>query len=110
MSDERHTQTLREALEWVNVAFVGAPNDVRNWPTLDPLAPHALEVARQSDLAGIAEPTVRLLNQLGGMLKEKADYAQAEPLYRRALLINEQSYGPDHPNVATGLTNLAQLL
>jgi hypothetical protein len=30
MNDERRTQALREALEWVNAAFVGAPNDVSN--------------------------------------------------------------------------------
>ena len=26
---------------------------------------------------------------------------------RRALAIDEKSFGPDHPNVATGLNNLA---
>ncbi|MGA8347256.1 MAG: tetratricopeptide repeat protein, partial [Isosphaeraceae bacterium] len=34
--------------------------------------------------------------------------AEAEPLYRRALAIDERSYGPDHPTVA--LNNLAVLL
>jgi hypothetical protein len=29
---------------------------------------------------------------------------------RRALAIDEASYGPDHPNVARDLSNLAQLL
>ena len=29
---------------------------------------------------------------------------------RRALAIDEQSYGPDHPDVAIDLNNLAQLL
>ena len=29
---------------------------------------------------------------------------------RRALAIDERAYGPDHPNVAIGLNNLAQLL
>ena len=29
---------------------------------------------------------------------------------RRALAIDEHSFGPDHPNVATDLNNLAQLL
>ena len=29
---------------------------------------------------------------------------------RRALAIDETSFGPDHPNVATDLNNLAQLL
>ncbi len=35
---------------------------------------------------------------------------EAEPLMRRALAIDEGSYGPDHPNVATALNNLAELL
>ena len=35
--------------------------------------------------------------------------AEAEPLYRRALAIGERSYGPDHPDVAIRLNNLAQL-
>jgi hypothetical protein len=54
MTDERRTQALREALEWVNAAFVGDPDDVRNWPALDPLAPHALAVAHAANTAGIA--------------------------------------------------------
>ena len=37
-------------------------------------------------------------------------HADAEPLYRRALAIDEKSFGPDHPNVATDLNNLALLL
>jgi hypothetical protein len=36
--------------------------------------------------------------------------AEAEPLYRRALAIDEKSFGPEHPNVARGLNNLAGLL
>jgi tetratricopeptide (TPR) repeat protein len=101
MGDERRPQALREALEWIDAAFVGNPSDVRNWPTLD---------SRAADATDIAEPTVRLFNQLGLMLEAKADYPQAEPLMRRALAIDEESYGPDHPNVAIRLNNLAHLL
>jgi hypothetical protein len=36
--------------------------------------------------------------------------SEAEPLYRRALAIDEKSFGPDHPNVARDLNNLAELL
>jgi len=36
--------------------------------------------------------------------------AEAEPLMRRALAIDERSFGPDHPDVAIDLNNLAQLL
>jgi tetratricopeptide (TPR) repeat protein len=35
---------------------------------------------------------------------------EAEPLMRRALEIDEQSFGGDHPNIAIRLNNLAQLL
>ena len=37
-------------------------------------------------------------------------YDEAKPLYERANSIWEESLGPDHPQVATGLNNLAELL
>ena len=37
------------------------------------------------------------------------DYAKAEPLYQRALKIREKALGPDHPDTATALNNLAEL-
>jgi tetratricopeptide (TPR) repeat protein len=101
---------LEQALGRVNAAFAGDPGDVRNWPLLDPLAPHALAVVGRSDEAGIPEPTARLMNELGVLFATKARYREAEPLYRRALAIDEASRGPDHPNVATRLNNLALLL
>ena len=36
-------------------------------------------------------------------------YAKAEPLYLRALAITEKALGPDHPDTATSLNNLALL-
>ena len=44
------------------------------------------------------------------MLHATNRLGEAEPLMRRALAIDEQSYGPDHPNVAIRLNNLAILL
>ena len=52
----------------------------------------------------------RLLNRAGSYLFERARYGEAELLYRRALTIDERSYGSDHPNVAATLNNLAVLL
>ena len=107
MSEERRAGALREALKWVNAAFVGEPYDVRSWPVLNPLAPHALAVAGRADEAGIAEPTGGLLGTLGSLLEAKGRYFEAEPLYRRALAIWETNLGQDHPQVAIGLNNLA---
>ncbi len=44
------------------------------------------------------------------MLEATNRLAEAEPLHRRALAIDERSLGPDHPAVATDLNNLAGLL
>ncbi len=37
-------------------------------------------------------------------------YAEAEPLFQRALAINEKALGPEHPDVAQSLENYAALL
>ena len=44
------------------------------------------------------------------LLETKGDYGEAEPPLRRALAIREKALGPDHPDVATSLNNLAGLL
>ena len=103
-------EPLIEALCWMDAAFEGDPDDVRTWPTLDPLAPHARAVVAFADTAGLSEPTSRLMNDLGQLFKAKALFADAEPLMHRALAIDEKSFGPEHPNVAVDLNNLAVLL
>jgi len=50
------------------------------------------------------------LNQAGMALTQQAWYAAAEPLYRRALAMQERHYGSEHPEVAALLNNLAALL
>jgi len=35
--------------------------------------------------------------------------SQAEPFFKRSLAIWEKALGPDHPNVATSLENMAAL-
>lgn len=46
-------------------------------------------------------------NRFDAFLQEK--YAEAEPLYERALAIREKTLGPDHPDVAMVLNNQAVL-
>ncbi len=108
--DEERRRRLVEALAWVNAAFTGNPQDVRNWPRLDPLTPHARVIVEHADGAEISQPTGRLMNRLGLLLKTRARYVEAEPLLRRVLAVDRASYGSDHPEVATDLSNLALLL
>ena len=49
------------------------------------------------------------LNNLAGLYYTQGQYAQAEPLLKRALMIQEKALGPDHPAVATSLENTAFL-
>jgi hypothetical protein len=44
------------------------------------------------------------------LLQDTNRLAEAEPMYRRALAIDEASFGKDHPDVARDLNNLARLL
>ncbi len=50
-----------------------------------------------------------LLTQAGCYLHDSAQYEQAEPLYQRAIAIDEQVLGPEHSDLATHLNNLANL-
>jgi len=49
------------------------------------------------------------LNNLAALYKTQGDYAKAEPLYKRALAIFEKALGPNHPDVAQSLGNMATL-
>jgi tetratricopeptide (TPR) repeat protein len=69
------------------------------------------EEALTTGKAPNSNPSVAIsLNNLAWLLRDTNRLAEAEPLYRRALAINEKSFGPEHLNVATSLNNLAWLL
>ena len=101
---------LSEALRWVDAAFVGNPEDVRDWLVLDPLTPHARAVVARADSYGIADPTTRLMCQAGVLLHTKALHAEAEPLMRRAFAISLASFGLEHSTSQTIGGNYIELL
>src|SRR5262249_30712138 len=49
------------------------------------------------------------INNLASLYNAQGRYAEAEPLYKRALAIGEKALGPEHPTVALSLNNLAAL-
>ncbi|MFM8922531.1 MAG: tetratricopeptide repeat protein [Microcystis panniformis] len=49
------------------------------------------------------------LNNLADLYRAQGKYAEAEPLYLRALAIREKQLGAEHPHVANSLNNLADL-
>jgi tetratricopeptide (TPR) repeat protein len=84
--------------------------EFQSWPQCERLIPHAIVAGRLVEDFGLDfEAAARLLNQSGYYLRGRARYAEAEPLFRRALAIDEKAQGPNHPDAAAGLNNLAML-
>ena len=72
---------------------------------LDPL-----EAAAKLWAEGRRPDAPGLLSQAGLRRLDVAEWARAEPLLRQALALTEARSGPNHPQVAIHLNNLAQLL
>ncbi len=64
------------------------------------------EVEKTSTAAAVATS----LNNLALLYHDQSKLADAEPLYQRALAIQEKALGPEHAEVATVLVNLSALL
>jgi tetratricopeptide (TPR) repeat protein len=75
-------------------------------------------LAWQSHLHAVAENAAKrhskksgsLLNALGLHLYRKADFITAQDCFERALAIDEATFGPVHPTVATNVNNLGLAL
>ncbi|HSF29838.1 MAG TPA: FxSxx-COOH system tetratricopeptide repeat protein [Candidatus Tectomicrobia bacterium] len=72
------------------------------------LQPHLQAVTEAARLREDARAAC-LETMLGDCLRLLGDYAGAQPAYERALALHEQLSGPDHPNVARSLYDLANL-
>ncbi|BCL82285.1 tetratricopeptide repeat protein [Ktedonobacteria bacterium brp13] len=72
--------------------------------------PHVLHLLTANYLTTEQLPrAAHLFNEVGIDTTKQGKYAEAEPLYLRALAIYEQQLGSDHPNTASSLNNLATL-
>jgi tetratricopeptide (TPR) repeat protein len=71
------------------------------WPLCAKLNPHLLV---QQD------PWPDLLNRAGDYFHARASYKEAASLFQQVLSIRERSLGPEHPQTATSLDNLAILV
>lgn len=78
------------------------------WPDRRRLA---LLLAYESSRDGVAlDHFARFCSTKGLILFKLAQFEEAESLLRKALDLDESSFGSGHPNVAADLNNLAQLL
>jgi Leucine-rich repeat (LRR) protein len=68
-------QRLIEASGWIDAAFEGDPEDMRNWPRLDALWPHASALARRAHRIGTA---TRLSKKVADLFTMKIRYARRD--------------------------------
>ncbi len=108
MTAQERAQWAEQVVRAVNAAFPEVEFEV--WDKCERLVPSAQHCAALLDeYRLLPQEGARLLNQAGYYLKQRARYTEAEPLYRLSLAIGEKALGPDHPNVAGRLNNLAGL-
>ena len=69
-----------------------------------------LGALKEAESFGAQDPRLATgLNNLARLYQAQGKYAEAEPLYQRALANGEKVLGPEHPTVAASLNNLAEL-
>src|SRR5271166_1527480 len=108
MDDAPRRLWAERAVRAVNQAF---PNiEYANWPLCDRLLPHAIAVACWIERNRMVFPAAgRLSNQTASYLRDRAQYAEAGPLFKQATEIYRTALGERHPDYATSLNNLAEL-
>jgi tetratricopeptide (TPR) repeat protein len=83
-------------------------------PRLGPLTRKmlvAMAIAVWAPMAAADDPLAEALALIkqARPLYDQGRYAEAEPLFKRALAIYQKALDPEHPSVATTLDNLAAL-
>jgi len=112
LKDEMQAESYRDwaerAIQVIEKAFPVV--DVSSWEQCKQYLPHA-----QACITLIIRENytfTEVVDLLMGVARYEYDhalYSQAEPLYQRALAIREQVLGPEHPDTALSLNNLAML-
>jgi tetratricopeptide (TPR) repeat protein len=65
----------------------------------------------QAHYGEVSEQALESMSDLANLLLDvTSDFTQARVIFERVLAIREQALGPDHPDTATSLNNLAGLL
>jgi tetratricopeptide (TPR) repeat protein len=80
-----------------------------SWWRCAPLTPH-LNAICDIEVVASKSQNADLLNRAGRYFHGRAIYSTARPLFELALATREKVLGPEHPDTATSVNNLARLL
>jgi tetratricopeptide (TPR) repeat protein len=86
-------------------------DDPRTWPQCSQLTPHLLApLDAGSDVASEVPGWSTVLGRAASYFHGRAAYLQAAQLYRYVLALREKDFGPEHPETAATLNDLAIVL
>ena len=108
MTKESEQEWAERVLKLVSQVFPGEESPT--WQQHERYLPQALacvELIERWEMQ--SSEAAQLLSKAGYHLYERGQYAEAMSLCQHALMIREQLLGPDHPDVATSLNDLAVL-
>ncbi|MDQ2886317.1 MAG: tetratricopeptide repeat protein [Chloroflexota bacterium] len=109
MDEETKKQWAERAIRVLDWSFPDV-QVVVEWSKCQQWLPHALANSSFIEQWNLAFPeAARLLNQAGYYLDDRAQYQEAEPLFKQALTIRKEVLGLHHPDTASSLNNLAYL-
>jgi tetratricopeptide (TPR) repeat protein len=112
LDEEGKEQWAEVAVDLLNGVYSGDfHSQVDRWLWWGRILPHALSAVGYTENFRLAMPTAgRLLNQAGFYLNNRAEFGAANDCFKRALAIDEATYGPNHPQVAIAMNNLGGVL
>jgi tetratricopeptide (TPR) repeat protein len=109
LSDNERDDTLGLAVGLLDRVLPSPEWDQKGWRLWERLAPHCRILLRYLRDHPLKPKATRMMGALAVWLRNRAEHGEAEPLLRQVLAIQEQDLGPEHPDVAQSLTNLAEL-
>ena len=111
LPEELRRESLAATLEWLSDSLPKVDYTEAGWNLWKRVSPHLDVVVENGERYQIQNQALSLLcSHYGEWLYYQARHEIAEPLMRRALAIDEKSFGTDDPKVTTHLNNLALLL
>jgi tetratricopeptide (TPR) repeat protein len=108
IAESERLEYVERAVSALNAAFPEV--EYATWAQCDRLVPHVVMMARWIGSYDVHHDAAsRILSQTGRYFYVRARYVEAEPMHKRALAIKERALGPEHPDVALSLNNLANV-
>jgi tetratricopeptide (TPR) repeat protein len=107
MTEQERTQWLQRTINALDAVF---PNVIyANWKQCERLLPHVLLCLQHSGTTEDSLECASLAFKAAQYTRSRGRYAEAEPLFQRALRIRELVLGSDHLQISYPLSDLALL-